>query len=444
MRFTGFALTAFSLLGSLYVTAGERPNLVIIVSDDMGWNDVGYHGGVAETPHIDSLARDGIELDRFYVHPICTPTRAALMTGRLPVRFGLTGPLGSPADKGIPADERLLPEIFRAEGYETAIVGKWHLGDGEGHHPLDRGFDHFYGHLSGMIDYFEHTHRGQLDWQRNRIPLEEAGYATDLIAAEAERVIEKRDSSRPLFLYVPFNAPHGPHQAPKTLIEKYSELGIRGELAVRAACIDSLDRGIGRILESLERSGLTENTLVLFFCDNGAKASRKRPPDQELGLPLRGGKGELFEGGIRVPAVLRWPYQFPEGRKSEAFISVLDLLPTLSSAVGVALETEKPLDGINRWTALTGDGDVDAPIIVAGGRGSIAVIVDPLKLIRNGEGEGLYDVRSDPIEEYDLSEERSAAFSRMQALLEPYSDLGSRRGKGSGKRKKGKGKSESR
>lgn len=439
---------AFSFLILVSTLTGRamdaKPDVVIFISDDMGWNDVGYHGSVVETPNLDRLAEEGMRLDRFYVHPICSPTRAGLFTGRLPARFGISGPLSNSPDRGLPVDEILLSNVFQEAGYETALIGKWHLGSGPNFHPNTRGFDHFYGHLSGMIDYFAHTNNGAVDWQRNGESLEEDGYTTDLIAEEAVRWVEGKSSRRPMLLLVPFNAPHGPPQAPAELVEKYEEKGLSGQSAIRSASIDSMDQAIGEVLEAVDVARNRENTLVLFFCDNGNKGARGRESSESGNLSLRGGKGELYEGGIRVPAVMRWPRHFAAGSHSEAFFSVLDLFPTLLEAIPLSHKPANRFDGVSRWSQLKGSASNPAePIVVLGQRGSAAVIDPPLKLIKSGSDLELFDIVSDPTESHELSEEQPDDASRLLSLLEPYSELGRRGKKGGGKEKKGKGKKRS-
>lgn len=429
-----FILTILLSLPFTTYTHGQ-PNIVLFVSDDMGWNDVGYHGSKVETPYIDSLVEEGLELDRFYVHPICSPTRTALMTGRSPARFGITGPLSN--ERGVPLEEHFMSESFQQAGYQTFLVGKWHLGAvGEEYAPRSRGFEHFYGHRNGMIDYYEHTHRGELDWERNGEPIEEEGYSTDLIADESVRLLRDREPDRPVFLYVPFNAPHGPFQAPDDLTAKYENRGLAGREAIRFASIESMDRAIGKILETLEEEKLAANTLVMFFCDNGAKGDGKKASSDEDELRLRGGKGQLYEGGIRVPAVIRWPLQIQPGSKSDAFVSVLDLFPTLAFAANVQVLSDSPLDGTNRWAALQSDTIIEEPIIIAGGRGSYAVIQAPLKLVSGPNGLELFDIRQDPTESKNLAGAQPESVSRLKSILESQSYANP--AEGSTKKRKGK------
>ena len=417
-------------LPAVSAQASDRPHVVIFVSDDMGWNDVGYHGGNIHTPNIDRLAKEGMQLDRFYVHPICSPTRTAMMTGRSPARFGITSPLGG--DRAVPTDEHFMPESFQNAGYQTFMVGKWHLGAvGDEFSPQSRGFDHFYGFRGGAIDYYTHTAQGQLDWQRNGKPLEESGYSTDLFAAEVVRLIERRERSKPVFLYVAFNAPHGPTQAPDELIRKYAYSSRRGKMGSYAAAVDSMDQAIGKILDALRRERMTENTLAMFFCDNGGKGSKggREQSVNSNGLNLRGGKGELLEGGIRVPAVIRWPGVIRSGTRCQQMISALDLLPTLTAAAAIPTGTSKPLDGLDMWPAISsGEQLPRRPIIIAGQRGSFAAIDDSLKLIRDAGGVQLYDVRRDPIETNNLAGQRPEDVARLEAAFSSLQGLTTQRG----------------
>jgi len=443
--------------------AAGRPNIVILLADDLGWNDVGYHGAPIETPQIDRLAREGVELDRFYVQPICTPTRAALLTGRSPLRAGLVFGVARPWDYfGLPQDEHLLSESLRAAGYQTAIVGKWHLGHSHiSQTPIRRGFDQFYGHLLGAIDYYEHSRFGGIDWQRDGQTLHEEGYTTDLVGQEAARIIAERDPAKPLFLYVPFNAPHSPMQAPQELVDRYAEissvpnlrahaefiesvadrLGISVEQAagildpagdapraVFAAMVHSMDVAVGRILAALDEAGIAEDTLVLFFSDNGGHIS--------LGAsntPLRGEKSTVFEGGIRVPAAVRWPAGLEGGRRVSQTISVMDVFPTLLAAAGVAAQNALPFDGVDRWPQIQGAEPVAPGEIFFGVNGVVgrqeALRLGRWKLVRALGFEGdaprimLFDVEADPLEQTDLASQEPTRVADLLTRLDRWVDL---------------------
>src|SRR3954468_2487786 len=220
---------------------GPRPNIVMILADDLGWADVGWHGNEIKTPHLDKLAAEGARLEQFYVQPVCSPTRAALMTGRYPMRHGLQVGVVRPwAQYGLPLDERTLPQALKEAGYETAICGKWHLGHFRREYlPTRRGFDHQYGHYNGALDYFTHVRDGGFDWHRDDRECRDEGYSTHLLAREAARLVDGHDPARPLFLYVPFNAVHAPHQVPASYTEPYSKLkGARRTYAGMVAAMD--------------------------------------------------------------------------------------------------------------------------------------------------------------------------------------------------------------
>ena len=211
----------------------NQKNFIILLADDLGWGDVGFHDGVASTPNIDRLATESVELTRFYAYPACSPARAALLTGRFPQRFGIVGPV-RPRDEGLPLNETMLPASFQAAGYQTSLIGKWHLGHSQNKSsaPNQRGFDHFYGFKSASVDYFKHTSaRGQIDWQRNGETIEEPGYTTDLLTDETIERIENRNTAKPFCMVVSYNAPHTPLQGPKELVAKYSKLDLNDRQA---------------------------------------------------------------------------------------------------------------------------------------------------------------------------------------------------------------------
>jgi len=294
-----------------------QPNILILLADDLGWADLGFRGSDIETPNIDRLAREGLTLNRFYAMPICTPTRSALMTARDPMKMGTIYAGFQPwQNGGVSPDEHFMPESFKAAGYQTAMIGKWHLGHTiEPLVPNARGFDHFFGHLNTQIDYFDYTVAGGYDLQENGVSVKrEDQYITDVHGAEAVRYIEDlRDPDKPFFLYVPFLAPHSPMQAPKALEDKYKKrLNRPFPKRTYAAMVDSLDQAVGQVLDSLDAQGLTENTLVFFFSDNGGLKAFGADNS-----PYRGGKLETFEGGIRVNAVMRWPGQITAGTTTE-------------------------------------------------------------------------------------------------------------------------------
>ena len=259
-------LAGGAALAGLLAEAGARasaaepatpPNIVYILADDLGWKDVGFHGSDIATPNLDRLAATGAELEAFYVQPMCTPTRAALLTGRYPLRYGLqTGVIPSGGRYGLATDEWLLPQALHAAGYETALIGKWHLGHAEQKYwPRQRGFDHFYGALVGEIDHFKHTAHGVGDWYRDNTPVEEPGYDTTLFGDEAVRLIGAHDTKKPLFLYLAFTAPHTPYAAPKEYLDRYPHIADPLRRAY-AAMITAMDEQIGRVVAALDAKGM--------------------------------------------------------------------------------------------------------------------------------------------------------------------------------------------
>ncbi|MBW2271549.1 MAG: sulfatase-like hydrolase/transferase [Deltaproteobacteria bacterium] len=374
----GLTLASLWVAASLASAAPQQPNVVVIVADDLGWADVGFHGeAVIETPSLDRLASEGVELHRFYTTPICSPTRAALMTGRDPMRLGVAYGVIMPwHTNGIHPDEHFMPQSFLAAGYQTAMVGKWHLGHAQmTYHPNQRGFEHFYGHLHTEVGYFPpFANQGGKDFQRNGVSIDDEGYESFLLGDEVSRFIRERDRNKPFFLYMPFIAPHTPLDAPDDLKQKYADMGddrkparsrqtdetrrIRKLILQKsarpmyAAVVDGMDQAIGKVLDTLDAEGIAENTIVLFFSDNGGAAYAFGGADN---VPLRGGKGETFEGGIRVVAALRWPAEIKGGQRFDSIMSAMDVFPTLAGAAGVKRGGEFELDGRDLSAAILGN-----------------------------------------------------------------------------------------
>lgn len=328
----------------------EKPNILIILADDLGWNAVGYHGGFVKTPHIDSIAKRGVELDRSYVCPMCSPTREGLMTGRYPIHFGLGRSVVRPWSRaGLPPEETTLPQLLGEAGYADRVMfGKWHMGHLDPkYHPLAHGFTHFEGCYNGAADYFTRERDGQVDWHVDYEDVITQGYTTDMIADGATDFIRRHKDKSPFFCYVAFTAVHEPAQATETYLAQYENL--KGEKKILAAQDTCMDDGIGRILAALDETRAAKNTLIWFFSDNGG--IRKIPGNN---APLRGGKLQCYEGGIRTPAAVYWPGVIEGGRKIEGQTVNVDLLPTICHAAGIAAKTNKPLDGIDVFDELTG------------------------------------------------------------------------------------------
>ncbi|TWU43516.1 Arylsulfatase [Novipirellula aureliae] len=405
-------LSASILAVPCIASAEAHKNIVILLADDLGWGDVGFHGGSAQTPNIDRLAAEGVELNRFYAYPACSPARAAMLTGRFPGRYGIVGPV-RPRDEGLPMSEQLYPALLQKAGYQTSLIGKWHLGvAGDNANVNQRGFDLFYGFMDASVDYFKHTGlRGQIDWQRNGQTIIEEGYSTDLLANEAVRQITTRNKRKPFCMVVSFNAPHSPFQAPEALIAKY-----RGRLneraATYAAMIDSMDQGIGRILAEIDRQNLRNDTIVVFTSDNGAVRIGTN-------APFRGRKREVYEGGIHVPCVIRDPGLLKAGTKNEQLCAIHDLFPTLAEATGLTVSPTKPLDGTSLWSQWISGKPTSRTIVIA--ENDHAIIRDDWKLIQlaNGNTE-LYNLQSDPSEARNLAKTEAKIASMLLSKLTQY------------------------
>jgi arylsulfatase A-like enzyme len=344
------------------VAQAERPNIVIIVADDLGYADIGVHGAKdIPTPAIDSIARNGIRFTDAYVSgPYCSPTRAGLMTGRYPQRFGHEFNLNPAAhqDYGLPLTETTMASRLKAAGYRTALFGKWHLGYADRFHPLERGFDEFFGFLAGAHTYFERgaPNNPLLD---GRKPVSEAPpYLTDALADRAVDFI-KRHRSQPFFLYLAFNAVHTPMHATDKYLRRFEQIADERRRTY-AAMLAAMDDGIGRTLSALREERLDTNTLVFFFSDNGGPTGIVEPGARPLdrngsrNTPLRGSKTQTWEGGIRVPFMMQWPARLPRGRTDASPVIQLDVLPTVLAAVGIPIEPNWRLDGVNLLPHVTG------------------------------------------------------------------------------------------
>ncbi|MBL8177065.1 MAG: arylsulfatase [Bryobacterales bacterium] len=413
-------LTRRALLASLttpllHATDQPQPNFVILLSDDMGWQQPGFTGGKdVPTPNIDSIARDGVQLTQFYVQPVCTPTRACLLTGRYAWKTGAERRPSTASLQGMRKDERTLAEALRDAGYATWMVGKWHLGEWQSAHlPRARGFQHHYGFYGALIDSFTHTREGILDWHRNGEPVVEQGYSTFLLAAEAARLIRNHDGARPFFLYLPFNAVHGPHQAPPEYIAKYQHLGREGPQRAQLHC---LDIAIGQVLQAIRDKGIDRNTIVLFTNDNGGTRLTSNGP-------YRGGKSAYHEGGVLTPAAVRWTGKLPAGRKSSGLIHVTDIFPTFCALAGATASKTLPLDGHDVW-----------PVIAANAPSPRKEIVHSLQVLRQGDYKfieqgaayynwteqplQLYNIRLDPHEKDNLAARQPALVAQLRARLQ--------------------------
>lgn len=420
-----------------------RPDVIFILADDLGRADCGFMGGKEiATPHLDKLAQAGAILDQFYVQPVCSPTRAALMTGRYPMRHGLQVGVVRPwAEYGLPLEERTLPQALQDVGYQTAVVGKWHLGHFKPEYrPTRRGFAQQYGHYNGAIDYFKLERDGGRDWHRNDRRSDDQGYSTHLLGDEAARVIRERDKDKPLFLYVPFNAVHGPWQVPDEYVKPYAHL--KGNRAIYAGMLACMDEAVGKIVAAVDENGSRDNTLFIFASDNGGPA----PGVITDNGPLRAGKGTLYEGGTRVVAFATWQGKIQAGSTVREPLHIVDCYPTLLKLAGASLEQPLPLDGKDAWPVLAeGAASPHEAILYNTTPYNGAIRMGNWKLVTNGhvaDSEGakndtaeaarkkkkasaqkqdeLFNLAEDPNEKNNLASAHPEKVTELKARLEEY------------------------
>ena len=443
----------FLLLVSILLTNNviSSPNILIILADDLGWNDVSYHGSEIKTPNIDKLIASGVELDRFYVQPTCSPTRAELMTGKSAMRLGITRPISKNQKLGLGLEEKILPQYLKELNYSTYLLGKWHLGSYiPDYFPTRRGFDYFYGYLTGGIGYWDHIHGGGHDWQRNEVGLRENGYVTQLIKNDTLKIIDNHDFTNPIFLNVNFGAPHIPNEAPKESVLKFSY--IENETRrLHAAMIHEMDNAIGEIIAALEEENELKNTIVMFASDNGGLTPDVKLNPSFLSIPkkigvcntknkfgikifqficenysggssnkpLPEGKMSVSEGGIRVPAVIWWPGKF-EYSKSENFITMMDVLPTILDLINYKNEIE--VDGRSRVSALNDKDNPESSKYVVTNiiNDKYAVIEMPYKLITSADGDQLYNIIDDPSENLNIASENQEIVLELKNTLSQW------------------------
>jgi arylsulfatase A-like enzyme len=424
LTFLVASLSAFP--AAAQTSTAAKPNVVLIVTDDVGYGDIGSYGASdVKTPSIDSLAHDGVRLTDFYAAPQCTPTRAALISGRYQQRFRLEAALGgrkTPAARtGLPAAGYSLPQLVKNNGYATGLIGKWHLGYEPQFSPNAHGFDYFFGFKSGFIDYYQHTDGdGESDLFENESPVHVDGYMTDLITERSIKFIDDH-AAAPFFLEVTYNAAHWPFQVPdhpsvardhgRFVQPEENETATRQDYI---AILERADQGIGQILQALKRRGLDRNTLVVYMQDNGGEWVSRN-------APLFNRKGTVWEGGIRVPAIFRWPGHLPAGKVSGQVGIVQDVTASILAATGATVPATARPDGINLLPILEGR----APAVertlffrfAIGNVRQLAVRQGSWKLLVDGAKRYVFDLSKDVGERNDLTNQRQDVARRLRPLI---------------------------
>ena len=416
----------------------SRPNIVFILADDLGWADVQFHGGRVPTPNLNQLAQTGLELTRHYVAPVCSPTRTGLLTGRYWSRFDVTTPQNQ---RALPWETVTLARALGAAGYDTALVGKWHLGSLPEWNPRHFGFEHAYGSLAGGVTPWSHRYKKgpySHTWHRNGNLIQEEGHVTDLLTAEAVAWLKQR-GSRPFFLYLPFTAVHLPIREPDEWLAKVPA-SIEGEVPRQyAACILHLDAAVGTIVRTLRETGHLENTLIVFTSDNGGSTTEnndtKYPnlgddcPSGRLpgdNRPWRGKKGSLYEGGTRVPTIVHWPGRIAGARRDDTPVYIVDWMPTFCALAGSPFQADAlKWDGRDLQPVLFGTGTLPDRALYSAGPHyrTRALWHGPWKLLVRYDGSGkeqrceLYHLGEDPGEQHDLAQKKPSRVETLRAML---------------------------
>lgn len=403
--------------------AQNAPNVIIIVSDDQGWNDVGFNGGKdIPTPHLDVLSGDGIIFDAGYAaHPYCSPSRAGLLSGRYQQKFGHENntPYNQKDENaGLPLEEEILSEVLKSNGYRTGAIGKWHLGDAKKFWPTNRGFDYWYGFYGGGMSYWGDTGKkppiaGVLK-NGSIVSRDSTSYLTDDFTKEAVKFITQEKSTKPFFLYLAYNAPHAPIQAPKKYLEKTKHIE-DGDRSAYAAMVVGIDEGVGQMVKALKAQGIYESTIIFFFSDNGGHLQGAS------NYPFRGHKGMLFEGGIRVPFFMSYPDKLKHPHHYPHAISALDIFPTVLAAADI--KSPKSLDGINLLPYLSENtSSKPHPVLFwrySDGAG-YAVRKDNYKMIWSGYKQDhlLFDLNTDPYEQTNLVAQQPEKLEELKQEFE--------------------------
>ncbi|MFL6334985.1 MAG: sulfatase-like hydrolase/transferase [Pyrinomonadaceae bacterium] len=434
-EFVASAVAASALAGAAADSArgaqAERPNVLYIMADDLGWGDLSCYGRPDyRTPNLDRLASEGVRFTQAYsASPVCTPTRCAFVTGRYPARtpVGLEEPLAwkkqlveQKRDVGLAPEHPTVASLLKAAGYHTALVGKWHLGYLPKYSPLKSGFEEFFGIMSGGADYFSHKDaNGEGDLFEAEVPVERVGYTTDLLTERAVEYLRRRHDA-PFFLSLNYTAPHWPWEGPRdesfsrALGQGYNAFTSGGSLKVYAEMMKSLDEGVGRVLRALEETGHARSTLVLFTSDNGGERF-------SYNWPFTGSKFDLHEGGIRVPAIARWPGRIPAGRTTEQVAVTMDWTATILAAAGGRPHPDYPLDGADLLPVLRGERAAFERTLFWRNDVQGAARAGRWKYLKDGEkGERLFDLQADEHEQADARNSRGEIFERLKGEYQKW------------------------
>lgn len=422
-------------LGGLTSWAADRetpsPNILVIVSDNQGWQDIGYNNSKIATPTLDHLMTTGVRLNHFYVYSMCSPTRVGFISGRAPSRYGIHGAIGQRSRQALPPTTVTIADSLKAQGYETGIRGKWHLGLRPEVGPLQYGFDSSYGYLHGQIDKLTHLYKnGDRSWHRNDKFIDEEGHSLDLITADAIQFI-KTKRNKPFFLYVPYGAPHPPLQDAAKWVKPYEKVFDSRSRQLYAASVSHMDYGISQLIRALEETDQRKNTLVVFFSDNGAVEEIPRQqknyegrfgPYPVLGNngPLRGWIGDVYDGCLRTPALVNWPGVL-KPKVVDQVTSVLDWHPTLAALAKGRIDPSLKLEGRNIWSAIA-DGEQLKPTTLywrnSNGRRQ-AVRQNNWKLVFDSRTQmvELFDMQNDPQEKNNLAHTHPERVKQLQTVL---------------------------
>ncbi|MBK0369276.1 sulfatase-like hydrolase/transferase [Flavobacterium agrisoli] len=427
---TFFLLFFFGILQAQ--STPEKPNIIVIIADDLGWHDVGYNGSEIKTPNIDFLAKNGVQLNRFYVNPTCSPTRASLLTGRPASRMGIVAPIGDRSKLKLPDSIPTLPKFLKKQGYQTALIGKWHLGLNLESSPKGYGFDYSYGFLHGQIDQYTHLYKnGDKSWYRNGEFIEEEGHTTDLLTNDALHWLSKqKQQNAPFYLQLAYSAPHFPLQEEEKWKKPYKQIQ-NDSRRDYAAAVAHLDHAIGQVLESLKKQQLDKNTVVVFMSDNGAMENwdakdqygGKFSGNSVLGdnTPLRDWKTSNYEGAVRVPCVWYWKNHV-KAQENKNYVSVIDFLPTFLGLSGEK-NGSTSVEGIDIWQSISENKTLAKRPIYIRGHLQACVIQEPWKLVKSNLKKGtpsfeLFNLETDPEEKNNVFLQEPTLAKTLTAELE--------------------------